>query len=462
MADDSPTIQRVIELTFADQDFDVVCVSDGQTATERIEADPPDIVLADVEMPECSGYDVSAFVKDRPELQHIPVVLLTGAFEPIDEARAQAVRCDGVLAKPFEPEAVVAKVRTLVMRSAEAEAKPDGPAIDPSIADESAPTPAASPSPTDLAADAVPTTAAHDDSTTSPPTESAGGEENESVDEYLDRLDAAFATLGSAGAGQAAPGEPALDASTEPTAQPDVPIEPVPQEEVPAEPVPQLDAPIEPVPEDVPAEPVPQLDVPAESVSQVEVPIEPVPQLEVPIEPVPQLEVPIEPVPQLEVPIEPVPQLEVPTEPVLQVEVPAEPVLQVDVPTEPVPQLEVLALPDVVQQSSESSAPTQSAAFETPAPHAPVAGSVADAFGSLLAEEQGESPAANDEQPTQLSTGTGAALDDEALDRLASQVSDRLGDRVGQPSEGPPSLPEEMIDELARRVSERISQQAVQ
>ncbi len=421
VADDSPTIQRVIELTFADQDFNVVCVSDGQTATERIEADPPDIVLADVEMPECSGYDVSAFVKDRPELQHIPVVLLTGAFEPIDEARAQAVRCDGVLAKPFEPEAVVAKVRTLAMRSAAAEAKPDDPGLDPSIADESAPTSCLPfpdrPGRGRRADDSRSRRLDHESAY-----RECRGEENESVDEYLDRLDAAFVTLGSAAAGQAAPGEPALDASTEP---------------------------------------VPQLDVPSEPVPQPDVPSEPVPQPDVPIEPVPQLEVPAEPVPQLEVPAEPVPQLEVPAEPVPQLEVPAEPVPQLDVPAEPVPQLEGLALPDLVQQSSESSAPTQSAAFETPVPPTPAAGSVADAFGSLLAEEQGESPAANDEQPTQLSTGTGAALDDEALDRLASQVSDRLGDRLGQPSEGPPSLPEEMIDELARRVSERISHQAV-
>ena len=72
LADDSPTIQRVIDLIFADQDFDVICVFDGQAAVERIEADPPDVILADVEMPELSGYDVSAFVKDSPRLAHIP------------------------------------------------------------------------------------------------------------------------------------------------------------------------------------------------------------------------------------------------------------------------------------------------------------------------------------------------------------------------------------------------------
>jgi CheY-like chemotaxis protein len=65
-------------------------------------------------MPKRSGYDVSAFVKGRPDLSHIPVLLLAGAFEPVDDARAQQVKCDGVLVKPFEPQQVVSRVRELV------------------------------------------------------------------------------------------------------------------------------------------------------------------------------------------------------------------------------------------------------------------------------------------------------------------------------------------------------------
>src|SRR5437764_13509014 len=98
LADDSVTIQRVIELTFADEDITVVAVSDGDQAIERIEASPPDIVLADIGMPGRSGYEVAQYVKHSPKLSHIPVMLLTGAFEPYDQARASAARRDGVLA----------------------------------------------------------------------------------------------------------------------------------------------------------------------------------------------------------------------------------------------------------------------------------------------------------------------------------------------------------------------------
>ena len=114
LADDSVTIQRVIELTFADEDVQVLAVGDGQQAIERVRSDRPDIVLADVGMPERDGYEVAAFIKGDPELAHIPVLLLTGAFEPVDEVRARAVGCDGVLVKPFEPQMVISRVRDLL------------------------------------------------------------------------------------------------------------------------------------------------------------------------------------------------------------------------------------------------------------------------------------------------------------------------------------------------------------
>lgn len=114
LADDSVTIQRVIELTFADEDVQVTAVGNGQEAIERVQRDRPDIVLADVGMPERNGYEVAAFVKGNPSTAHIPVVLLTGAFEPVDEGRARAVGCDGVLVKPFEPQIVISRVKDLL------------------------------------------------------------------------------------------------------------------------------------------------------------------------------------------------------------------------------------------------------------------------------------------------------------------------------------------------------------
>src|SRR5207247_10442650 len=96
-ADDSVTIRRVIELTFADEDIQVIAVGDGDQAIARLDSDPPDIVLADIGMPGRDGYEVAAYVKHTPRLAHIPVVLLTGAFEPVDQARANAGGCPRLL-----------------------------------------------------------------------------------------------------------------------------------------------------------------------------------------------------------------------------------------------------------------------------------------------------------------------------------------------------------------------------
>src|SRR5438309_724260 len=75
-----------------------------------------DIVLADIGMPGRNGYEVAEYIKQSPRLAHIPVVLLTGAFEPVDQAKATAAGCDGVLAKPFEPHLVIERVRDLLAR----------------------------------------------------------------------------------------------------------------------------------------------------------------------------------------------------------------------------------------------------------------------------------------------------------------------------------------------------------
>jgi CheY-like chemotaxis protein len=114
LADDSITIQRVIELTFADEPIDVEAVSDGAAAIARLDASPPDILLADIGMPARDGYEVALHVRRTPRLSHIPVMLLTGAFDPIDHTRAREAGCAGVLVKPFDPQMLIARVRQLL------------------------------------------------------------------------------------------------------------------------------------------------------------------------------------------------------------------------------------------------------------------------------------------------------------------------------------------------------------
>ncbi len=102
LADDSVTIQKVIELTFADEGVRVVAFGNGQSAIDWLSETAPDIVLADVFMPEKNGYEVCEYVKQHEKLKHIPVMLLVGSFEPFDEAEARRVGADDILTKPFQ------------------------------------------------------------------------------------------------------------------------------------------------------------------------------------------------------------------------------------------------------------------------------------------------------------------------------------------------------------------------
>jgi CheY-like chemotaxis protein len=130
LADDSITIQKVIELTFTDEDFELHTVGNGQKAIDEIRTVKPDIVLCDIIMPEKSGYEVCEHIKTSEDLKHIPVLLLTGAFEPFDQDRAKKAGCDGFLAKPFEPQTLISKVKELLQSPAKpAAVSPAEPAV---------------------------------------------------------------------------------------------------------------------------------------------------------------------------------------------------------------------------------------------------------------------------------------------------------------------------------------------
>jgi CheY-like chemotaxis protein len=102
LADDSVTIQKVIELTFADEGVRVIAFGNGDEAIEHLDEVAPDIVLADIFMPGKSGYEVCSYIKNNEKLKHIPVMLLVGSFEPFDEAEARRVGANDILTKPFQ------------------------------------------------------------------------------------------------------------------------------------------------------------------------------------------------------------------------------------------------------------------------------------------------------------------------------------------------------------------------
>lgn len=112
LADDSPTIQKVINLTFADEGIDVITVGDGNAAIQKLREIKPDLVVLDVHMPGLNGYQICERIRQNTELSKVPVILLVGSFEPFDEDEAKRVGADDFLMKPFQ------SIRQLVSRVA--------------------------------------------------------------------------------------------------------------------------------------------------------------------------------------------------------------------------------------------------------------------------------------------------------------------------------------------------------
>lgn len=115
LGDDSATIRKVVELTFADEGVDVISTANGEEAMEKFIEHTPDIVLVDTQMPGLSGYQLCEMIKGDASTRHIPVLLLVGSFEPFDTTEAEKVKADGFLMKPFQSvRELVAKVHELL------------------------------------------------------------------------------------------------------------------------------------------------------------------------------------------------------------------------------------------------------------------------------------------------------------------------------------------------------------
>ena len=407
LADDSVTIQRVIELTFADQDVTVIAVSDGDQAIERLEASPPDIVLADIGMPGKNGYEVAQYIRQSPKLAHIPVVLLTGAFEPVDQARANAAGCDGVLAKPFEPQLVIGRVKELLARSQRApEATAPASAADAagfSLPPLAAATPAADSIWAPPLAEQRPVTPfiappiAEPQSSTVPRGE---------LNDYFDRLDAAFSTLSS---NAPSPSPAPVAAIADPPASPLVSdIDWFGTKAVTAPSTQPWNVPPPPPAEDRP------VDAPLAYAA---------------------------PLPEIAAP-----EAAVETE---SIAAPDERLAPIEESASIEPMFE--APPPAAAPAAAAPAPPAAPALTLPLPSPPPLPTLPDAFAALLAAEQGEPPESTDGLWPAAVPAPAAAITDEMLEDVTRRVLDRLSDTVVR----------DAVADIVSKVAERLVREEI-
>jgi CheY-like chemotaxis protein len=437
LADDSVTTHRVMELTFAGQGVRVLSVADGEQALERLRSMRPDILLAEVALPRVDGYQLADYVRRTPALAGVPVLLLTGAFDVVDEQRVRECGAVGTIVKPFEPQVVIKRVKELLGISPKTEPAP----VSGRLVTSAQPPPQRPPAgprgvgpPRPPVSVAQPWDELRQQSGLASDNAHVEGSPGGTPD-YLDQLDEAFDSLDkqlSGSSGRRTSARPPAQAPEQhpPTATPPLPQQP---------PRPQVTAPLEdlskepPVFEidhewfgDTPASHEPPTPVAPATPAAPVAPVAPVHRTEpgapgAPVAP----DSPAAPVHRTEpgAPVAP----PAPAAPVHRTEpgapvappAPAAPVYRTE-PGAPVAPLAPVApvappAPAAPVHRTEPGAPVA-----PDAPSAPV--HVADAFEALFAQEQGVTP-----PPPPRAT---LAISDDVVERIAERVAERLSEGV--------------------------------
>jgi len=114
LADDSITIQKVVAIIFANEEFELTVVDNGTAALEKAREIHPDVMLVDALMPGKTGYEVCSEIRRDPKLSSVPILLLIGAFEPLDEEKARDCGADASISKPFESQQLIDRVKEML------------------------------------------------------------------------------------------------------------------------------------------------------------------------------------------------------------------------------------------------------------------------------------------------------------------------------------------------------------
>ncbi len=131
LADKSITIQKVVEMLFSGKDYEVVCVSDGEAALNEAQRVMPSVALADVDLPRLDGYSLASRFKQVPELAGTPVILMMSRDDVFDDKKAAQSGIIDHIAKPFESQELIGKVKKAASAAPAASGAPAAAAAQP-------------------------------------------------------------------------------------------------------------------------------------------------------------------------------------------------------------------------------------------------------------------------------------------------------------------------------------------
>jgi DNA-binding response OmpR family regulator len=114
IADDSPSIQKLVQMSFPSDEFELFPFTDGQQVMDSLSRIKPDAVLMNLSLPQKDGYELGEYIRNQEEFAQVPLILIKDAFEPLDKDRLECFQFDELVQKPFDSEALVQKVRSII------------------------------------------------------------------------------------------------------------------------------------------------------------------------------------------------------------------------------------------------------------------------------------------------------------------------------------------------------------
>lgn len=130
--DDSATMREVIKIAFRRENFNVITCADAASAMAQFEQNPPDAVITDVIMPDQDGYSVCSQIKEHAQFSATPVILMSGVVNKSVADKAVAVRADELIRKPFQPQELISRVKSLLGGSKQNLEEAPQPKMEPS------------------------------------------------------------------------------------------------------------------------------------------------------------------------------------------------------------------------------------------------------------------------------------------------------------------------------------------
>lgn len=114
VVEDQEDNRRIMRDLLTSAGYEMIEALTGESGVERAEADRPDLILMDIQLPGLDGYEATRRIKANPALRGIPVIAVTSYALSGDEQKAHDAGCDGYVAKPFSPRALLATIRTFL------------------------------------------------------------------------------------------------------------------------------------------------------------------------------------------------------------------------------------------------------------------------------------------------------------------------------------------------------------